>query len=293
MAGDDFLLGLLGVPRPIANALGDDGLGITGLDTAAGAAMVVGSTIGLLKETSVKLTSVQQQPVDAPPSGFADRLSRVPDTDETGGAQVRIEKYSTPGEADRFEVYVAGTVTFDPVSDSEPWDMTSNIANAAGFDAGSYKAVVEAMRAAGIDESSPVQITGYSQGGGTAARVAAGGEFNVVGLTTFGGPTGQVPIPDDIPTVIVEHTDDIVPALGGTQSNREALLVERDVFAGETVPSQYMVPAHHYEYYEQTARLMDQATSEQVTGAIERLDSFTDGATTMTSETYRFERVSG
>ena len=285
-ASGDIVAGALGVPPQLTPVLGAAGVAI-----GARAIMGTGSLFGLLKETPVRLVDSHTQVVTASPAGFAERLGRVPDTDVTDGAQVVIEKYSTPGEADRFEVYVAGTVTFSPVADSEPWDMTSNMANAAGVPGGGYASVAAAMELAGIDQSSPVQFTGYSQGAGTAAWLAASGDYNTQGLATFGGPTGQVPIPEGFPTVIVEHTDDIVPALGGEQVNNHALLVERAVFAGQDIPTEYAVPAHQYEYYEQTATLMDQAQSDRVSDARRSLDSFAGSATTVTSTAYRFERV--
>ena len=286
-ASGDVVAGALGVPPQLTSLLGGAGVMI-----GSTAVMRAGSTIGLFKETPVRLVDSHTQAVSSSPSGFAERLSRVPDTETTDGAQVVIEKYSTPGDVDRFEVYIAGTVTFSPSADSEPWDMTSNMANAAGFGGGRYASVAAAMKLAGIDSSSPVQFTGYSQGGGTAARLAASGDYNTQGLATFGGPTGQVQIPEGFPTVIVEHTDDIVPALGGEQVNNHAVLVERAVFAGKEVPTDLAVPAHHYEYYEETARLMDKAQSDQITTAGSRLDSFGSGATSLTSTAYQYERVS-
>ncbi|MDJ0333711.1 hypothetical protein QMG83_00585 [Salinibacterium sp. G-O1] len=282
----DVVAGAAGVPPQLLGLLGGAGVAI-----GSKAMMGAGSLVGILAETPVRLVDSHTTAVGASPSGFAERLGRVPDTEATDGAQVVIEKYSTPGEPDRFEVYVAGTVTFSPMADSEPWDMTSNMANAAGVTGGSYASVAAAMQLAGIDASSPVQFTGYSQGGGTAARLAASGDYNTQGLATFGGPTGQVRLPEGFPAVIVEHADDVVPALGGEQVNTHALLVEREVFAGRDVPTDYAVPAHHYEYYEQTARLMDKAESEAITGASGSLDAFGRGASTITSTTYRFERV--
>lgn len=291
MSIDDGAMTASGIPYPVARLLGDGGIGVAGLAFGAAALMGAGASIGLLTETPVRQVAEHQRAVTAPPVGFAERLERVPDPITNGGSQVVVDRYTMPDGVDRYDVYIAGTVTFSPEATTEPWDLTSNLANAAGPGGGSYDAVVQAMRGAGVDDSSPVQLTGYSQGGGTAARLAASGEFNVIGVTTFGGPTGQVPIPASIPTVIVEHTDDIVPALGGVQLNQQALIVERDVFAGRDIPTEYAVPAHHIEYYEETARLMDAAASEQVTVAAARLDSFAAGATSVTSTAYTFERV--
>lgn len=285
-ASSDLVIGLSGLPHEMVDLLGTQALPV-----AASAIMAGGGIYGMMRETPVRLTAIDGRAVAGPPVGYADRLARVPDTDETDGAQVVIEKYEIAGEADRFEVYVAGTVTFSPVAAHEPWDMTSNLENAAGDDGGSFAAVAEAMRLAGVDENSPVQFTGYSQGGGTAARLAASGDYNTLGLVTFGGPTGQVPIPDEFPAVLVEHRDDIVPSLGGQQENSAALLVRRDVFGGEEVSSRYAVPAHHYEYYEQTAKLMDAAMSDRIAAPLIALDGFGAGADSVTSTAYRFERV--
>jgi len=289
MVADDAMMGAVGIPRPVADLLGDEGLGISNHATAASGVMTAGSIFGLFRESPVHIVG-SKPVVAAPPTGYQERLGRVPDTDETGGAQVVIDKYEMDGEPDRFEVYIAGTVTFNPIAADEPFDMTTNMSNAVGPGSGAYESVAEAMRLAGIDENSPVQFTGYSQGGGTAAQLAASGDYNTAGLATFGGPTGQVAVPEGFTTVIVEHTDDLVPGLGGHQQNVHAVIVERDVFGGREIPTDYAVPAHHYEYYEETARLMDAASSDAITGSIDALNKFGDGAVSVTSTQYRFER---
>lgn len=289
MVADDASMGAVGIPRPIADVLGDEGLGLSGHASAAAGVMAAGSMFGLFREGPVHL--VDSKPiVAAAPTGYLERLNRVPDADKTGGAQVIIDRYEMPGEADRFEVYIAGTVTFNPIATDEPFDMTTNMSNAVGPGSGAYDSVAEAMKLAGIDENSPVQFTGYSQGGGTAAQLAASGNYNTAGLATFGGPTGQVAIPEGFTTVIVEHSDDLVPGLGGTQQNLHAVIVERDVFGGREIPTEFAVPAHHYEYYEETARLMDAASSSAITDSIDTLNRFSEGAVSVTSNQYRFAR---
>lgn len=287
MASDEALLGAAGVSVPLATALGALGL-TSGL--SAGAAMRGGSLVGAFTETPVAVAATRTSGGGAPPAGYVERLARIPEAESMGDPQVRIEKYEMPDGVERFEVYVAGTVTFDPIPTTEPWDMTSNMAGARGEGSGSYESVRQAMALAGVTAESPVQFTGYSQGGGVVARLAASGEYTTVGLLSFGGPTGQIPIPDTVNAVIVEHRDDIVPALGGTQLNRDALIVERDVFEGREIPADYAVPAHHREYYVETAGLMDAARSDQVTRAIGQLDAFAAGATRATTYTYTFER---
>jgi hypothetical protein len=290
MGADDAVLAAAGVPRPLANVLGDSGLGVVSTASVASLLMGAGGAAGLFREGPVHVTSSHSREVSSPPQSFADRVARIPDPSQEQGAQVVVEKYSEPGAPDRFEVYIGGTVTFDPVASAEPFDLTSNIANAAGKQSGSYESVVEAMRLAGVTDTSPVQFTGYSQGGATAALLAASGDYATAGLTTFGAPAGDIIVPESIPTVIVEHTDDLVPALGGTQKNLDAVIVQRDVFSGRELPENEVVPAHDLRYYAETARLMDSARSEQVIGAARSFETFAHGATTVTSTAFTFAR---
>ena len=54
-----------------------------------------------------------------------------------------------------------------------------------------------------------------------------------------------------------------------------------------------VAPAHHYDYYRETAQLMDGSRSPQLDDAMSRLDSFTAGARLESSTGYRFERTEG
>ncbi len=162
MGADDALLARAGVPRPVVTALGDQGAGVTGLPTAAAALAAVGRSMGMLDESPTRVTRVQPLPLagDAAPAGFADRVDRVPHPDALGGAQVVIEKYKMPDGEIRAEVFIAGTVDFDPRAEGEPWDMASNVSNAIGPGSGSYDSVVAAMQEAGLTSETPVQLTG-------------------------------------------------------------------------------------------------------------------------------------
>ncbi|CAN5121239.1 hypothetical protein BH11ACT5_BH11ACT5_02360 [soil metagenome] len=261
-------------------------------EAGADALVGAGRGLGILNETPVRLVGSEELSSTSAPQSYHDRLIRVPH-DDLGqpGPQVMIERYSVPGEPDRFSVYVGGTVSFNPGTTSEPWDMTSNLINASGEESGSAASVSEAMAAAGIDKDSPVQFTGFSQGGGTVARIVASEEYNTQGVVTFGGPTGQVPLPKEILTVLVEHADDPVPALGGDQANTDAVLVRRAVFDSQNADTRWAVPSHHIEYYLKTAQIMDESRSPQLDTTIRNLDSFTAGAKLESSTAYRFERV--
>lgn len=285
MSADDVGAGVLRVPPDLAHLIGDEGLGLVGLGTSASVAVGVAGRFGALRETGVSVE--RAAPAAASPAvTFAERASRIPE----GEAQVRIDRYRSAGEADRFEVYIGGTRDFSAVAGTEPWDMTSNVAGIAGQDAGSYRAVQEAMAAAGVSADSPVVFTGYSQGGLVAAQLAASGAYNADGLFTLGAPAAQVPVPASVPWLAVEHTDDIVPALGGTWASADPVLARREFFAGTPVDTSVAFPAHQLSAYRQTAALVDASGETRVERTLGALNAAESGST-VESTLYTATRV--
>lgn len=284
---DDAAAGALGVPLPVSFPLGDEGLGMLGVSTSAAGLLGLARPFGLLRESAV---SARPAPVprSVPPAGLADLAVRIPPASR-GGPQVRIERYG-PSAKPAWVVYVGGTVEWNPRTAEEPWDLTSNVgaiaadARAGGEDAdgsgdtgaGSYRAVVQAMRDAGVQPVDPVVQVGHSQGGLIAAQVAASGEFNTVAVATFGAPTGQVPVPAALPMIRTEHTDDLVPALGGSGRGTTApgsghLVVRREVYATREVPTDQPVPAHSLLNYRETARMIDESAEPRLVAFRSRL----------------------
>lgn len=289
MTVDEFAAGAAGLPPGLVSAL--SGAGVIGLASSAGLIQQAGGIVGVLKETPVTLISTTRPAPVTSAESFEERLKRIPQPTAEHPEQVRIEKYETPGESPRFEVYIAGTVDFAFSDTVQPFDSGSNISNAAGQAGGSVAAVAAALQEAGATSESPVTFTGHSQGGGTAARLAASGEFNTAGVLTVGGNTGQIPIPEDVPEIIVEHTDDLVVASGGLQDNRHALVVERQAYGGRSLPEGVDVPAHALTEYADTARLMDESDSVELQGAAHRMAVFGRGASIATVTSYYYERV--
>lgn len=290
-SSDDFANGVFKVPPAIAGLLGDQGLGLTGVNTTAAVLIAAGGRAALLSETPVKATSMGSMPLTQAPQGFGDRMERIPDPAHNGGSQVRIERYAMAGEPDRFEVYIAGTVDFSPIATDEPWDMTSNVAGVAGLPAGSYRAVADALSNAGVTGDSPIVFNGFSQGGLVATMLAASGDYNTNGLVTFGAPAGNIELPDTFPAIAVEHTEDIVPATGGDQVNPSVIVARRDLFAGEVVPDHEVFPAHQRDGYTTTAHLLDRQHGRLLADAAARLEFFGDGSTGVQGFLYRAERI--
>lgn len=291
---DDAAFGMVGMTPWLAMAFGEQGLGILGVKTTAAGVVWASTAMGskVLGETPVKVDRVAQRTTSAAPAGAEERLERVP-----GEEQVRIERYTAPGEPPRYVVYVAPTQTFSPVAADEPWDLTSNIAGVGGMASGSIRATELAMADAGITADSQVVLVGYSQGGLVADAVAASGNWNAVGLETYGDPGGGIPVPEGVRGVAVRHTDDLVVALGGTQQPTDRTIVERRAFAeGASIPNDLPVPAHQRRAYVETARLLDAAQSPAVRAELDALDAFThdytsQGGAQITTFEYRAQRV--
>jgi hypothetical protein len=293
MSLDEAAGSITGLPPGASTALAQAG-GFTGVQ--AGAAFVLGASrpFGLFREGPITVERVAESPVSAPAAGSAERLGRVPE-----GDQVRIERYDAPGRPPRYVVYVGPTETFSPIAADEPWDLTSNVYGVAGLDAGSIRATQSAMRDAGITAGDEIQLVGFSQGGMVASRLAASGEWNVVGLETYGAPAGDVILPDGLSGMAVRNTDDFIPALAGPQLDDHLLQVERQAFApGSPIPTELAAPAHQRTAYDATAAVIDRATSEVVREQIAAMDGFTadylrDDGSTITAMVYEASRGGG
>lgn len=273
---DGFSAGLLGLPPTVATAL--EGARVTGATTAASQVIGAGNLGGLLEETPVTVRKTSSFEFGSPARSIADRAKSFPDAHaDPNGEQIRIDRYVVPGQPDRFDVYVSGTVTFDPKAGHQPFDFTSDMSGVAGLSPGSVRAVEQAMTAAGVTPSSPVVLNGYSQGGLVAAMVAGSGNYNVKGVVTFGAPSGQVTIPASVPVLTIRHSEDLVPATSGYDVDSNQVVVQRAAFADSPVPSDWAVPAHTLDYYQQTAALVDDARSSQVRSVIDPINSFSSG----------------
>ncbi|KFF60152.1 hypothetical protein JF66_06355 [Cryobacterium sp. MLB-32] len=262
---DDVGTGFAGVPLPVSALLGEGGLGILGVRSAANGVRALGQPFGLLQDTPVSVTRQGPSASVHPPGGFAELAERIPKA-EKDRPQVRIERYGD-SEHPSWAVYVAGTVEWNPRSSTEPWDLTSNVAAMAQRNAGSTEAVTQAMHDAGISPTDPVVIAGHSQGGLVAQTVAADGGFTTVLVLTFGAPESSVPVPAGVTAVTVEHTDDVVPALGGLAGaaalagsgvdTAHRTVVRQEAFHARAIPTDTALPAHTMSEYAATARSMD------------------------------------
>jgi alpha-beta hydrolase superfamily lysophospholipase len=145
-------------------------------------------------------------------------------------------------------------------------DLTTNLRAVAGQPTATADAVVQAMRQAGVGAGEPVMLAGHSQGGLTAAALAADpavrAEFEVTHVVTAGSPIDGIDLPDTVEVLSLEHTGDVVPALDGQSARGSAhrTVVARDVgddprFAADVAADP--LTAHGWSAYLSTAQLVD------------------------------------
>ncbi len=106
----------------------------------------------------------------------------------------------------------------DPAGDQGALnDLGSNLALmlAPDIQAPYERAVIEAMRDAGIGPDDPVLLSGWSQGGILAAKMAADPDlpFSVDAVFAAGAPIDHFDIPDHVAVVSIQHRGDVVPML--------------------------------------------------------------------------------
>ncbi len=234
----------------------------------------------MLEETGVTAhqpAGASETPAAPAPGGFADLARRVPSAGP-GLPQVRVERYELPDGETHWIVYSAGTIDWGVVAGAEPWDDTSNLVGVAGATAGSTRATLAALAQEGWRPGEAVLPVGHSQGGIVATGITTSGVAPVPMLVTFGSPTAGAPVPKGVTDVAVEHTDDVVPVLGGSprplrQDTR--LLVREagpDAGAGPSVAS-----AHAMSGYLATAGRMDASSDRRLVAARAQLHAFTGG----------------
>lgn len=213
------------------------------------------------------------------PAGVADLVAN--DGPTSGRSRVRVTGIPQADGSWAWIVDVPGTQTFDPRAGSNPYDMTTNVLLVVGQQARIVQAVVRAVddaRARVGDTGPPrVMTTGHSQGGLTAATLAADPELRrrlgITHVVTSGAPVARLDVPDDVSVLSIEHTEDLVPGLeGADNTDRERwVTVERSV-ADDLGPDGRASQAHDNARYAETARMVDAADDRS-------LDAWRAGAT--------------
>jgi hypothetical protein len=281
---DDAALGAVGLPPALVSMVGEGGLQITGIDTVALTVVGVAALAGANGVAPVRVERVRAARGDAErvraesagatsaddsalglrrtpptllfdaPTSLAERVNRIPDPT----IPITIERYVMPDGSEHVEVYLAGTDADAPIGGDRPFDMASNIALIAEQQGSSLQAVRAALVAEGVTPETSVVFTGYSQGGAIATVLAESGDYRTTGLVTVGAPTGALPVRGEYPAIVIEHRDDLVPALSGIRRDTTAVIVRADALTN-SMPREGALPAHHLSLYRHTAATADAA----------------------------------
>lgn len=236
-------------------------LGLISAPIFAGGVIGLANDAGLFREHRVSAREVGFGFVNnkgpssiwrSPATSLADlgqRLSLV-----KGEGQVVVERFGS-----KFVAYLPGTQTWNPIALGNPIDFTSNLQAMKGPGlAASERGVQMALKAAGAGPDSKIFLVGHSQGGLVAANIALRDQ-RVKGLVTFGAPISHLAEQIRVPTVAIQHKNDIVPKLGLKANPLVENMVTVERVMPITTPVTAILEAHEIENYTKTAELADQS----------------------------------
>jgi hypothetical protein len=158
------------------------------------------------------------------PSSVADlfygvdrRQRRGPDQAVSG--EIGIQRLTGPDGVVRYVVQLPGTESWALIPGEKARDLSANLHTMAGASTVYMRGVEQAMTKAHIPPGAPVMLAGHSQGGMTAAALAADPAFrhsyNVTQVVTAGAPIARSHIPPGVQALALENRYDIVPQLDG------------------------------------------------------------------------------
>ncbi|WP_369374809.1 hypothetical protein AB1046_09900 [Promicromonospora sp. Populi] len=150
------------------------------------------------------------------PKVLGDITRSVTDAYEAGDGVVRITTSEGPNGPTAI-VSIPGTETWNPLAGSNAMDVTGNLVTAGGGESTMTEAVKLAIENANLPEGTEVMLAGHSQGGMTAAAIAADpafvAEHNITNLMTFGSPIDSTHVAPGVDVLELQHSGDAVPRL--------------------------------------------------------------------------------
>src|SRR5699024_608818 len=198
------------------------------------------------------------------PRPLGDRVA--PDGPTSGRDRLRVTGIPGPDGRWRWIVDLPGTQSFDPRAGENPWDLTSDVLLSARGTSltsrGAARALDDARARTRAPRSGPVMLTGHSQGRLTAAALAANPrlrkDHDVTHVVTTGAPIGQVPVPEGVSVLSLEHEEDLVAGLDGAPNpDRADWVTIRRSLAEDLGADAGATDAHALGEYTETAGLVD------------------------------------
>jgi hypothetical protein len=243
----------------------------------------LGASAHLLVDGRVEVRPVRSSRSDSPSpaatgvTGALQRLAPYASADPAQQSRIRVERIQR-GAATSWSVYIPPTQTWRFDGGANPFDGSSNVRSVGGQSTAAASAVTQALAASGARRGEPVMLSGYSQGGLTAAQLAADPdfrkEFSVSTVLTVGSPVAGFDVPDDVQVLSIEHEQDLVPALddGRNPDARNWTTVRRDLEAPDALGQQLAAElernafaGHGLEHYVDTAELVNGSRDRSVT----------------------------
>jgi pimeloyl-ACP methyl ester carboxylesterase len=239
------------------------------------------------RQVSASLVSTGRSSKPDSITQLLDRLWRLSSKDEP---TIGIDLFENTAGSKTAVVLIPGTQTFG--FGDNPLDMTSNIqAMGSSGSAVSEKAVLLAIRQAGIESKDEVILVGHSQGGMVAGNIAAHPiGFIAAGLITFGAPVAQLRNLK-APVMAIEHTNDPVPNLSGKANplKKNWVTVQR---VSSKAESNAVLFSHSLKSYKNTAVAIDASADTGIRNIRSELLQKLAGAKPSKSLEFRISRES-
>jgi hypothetical protein len=216
----------------------------------------MGTSLGwrLDSKVSAELSSVSTAKKPTSITAMLDRLWKLSSSKEP---TIGIDLFDNPTGNKTAVVYIPGTQTFGFGEGHNPLDMASNIqAISSPGQAASERAVLLAIRQAGIEADDEVILVGHSQGGMVAGNLAAfPSGYIAAGLVAFGAPLAHIKNLK-APVMAIEHVNDPVPNLSGKANplKRNWVTVQR---ISEKPESNALLFSHSLKSYKNTTTAID------------------------------------
>ena len=246
---------------------------------ALGARTVVGQLpLGTLSNAVANATNekINVVPVSAiQTTSRTDSIGALASRLNNPSGHIRIESFSTPSGR-TLVVYLPGTAQWNVAGGDKAFDLQSDVELLGdGQNSNSYRAADAALSAFGANPNDRLVVVGYSQGGLVGAELA--NHHNVVGLVTMGSPISGEKLPDGLPVLAIEHSNDVVPALAGKSNplSEDWVTASRHIDIG---PGQTVLSAHEVSAYAESAREVDGSSDSGLVSVRERILQNLSGA---------------
>lgn len=164
-----------------------------------------------------------------PPHSVRDLLEGVqrrqdrPDPKNPDGkavpGEIGIKQLITADGRSRYIVELPGTEVWPLTAGPNARDTATNVHTMAGHDTVYMRGIEAALKQAGVPAGADLMLVGHSQGGMTAAALAADpsfrAQYRVTHVLTAGAPIARDQIPPQVQVLALENRNDLVPRLDG------------------------------------------------------------------------------